>query len=133
VATVVVLLLHVPPAGVEFRLVVAPTHIFVDPVIAVGSVLTVTGKEIVHDPPAVYETVAVPADIPVTTPLVDPMLPQPEPHATDHVPPPVVELNVVDCPTHNWWLPVIGFGAGATLTVVVAVAVNPFPSVTVSV
>ena len=36
------LLLHVPPAGVEFNVVVNPTHTFVVPVMVVGFGFTVT-------------------------------------------------------------------------------------------
>ena len=42
IATLPLLLLHVPPAGVEFNVVVSPTHTFNVPVIAVGEGLTVT-------------------------------------------------------------------------------------------
>ena len=44
-ATLELLLLQVPPAGVEFKVVVNPKHIPVVPVIAVGLALTVTVAE----------------------------------------------------------------------------------------
>ena len=40
--TAVLLLLHVPPAGVEFNVVLRPTHTFSEPVIIVGFGLMVT-------------------------------------------------------------------------------------------
>ena len=42
------LLVHIPPAGVEFNVVVAPPHIFKLPVIVVGLGLTVTGVVIIQ-------------------------------------------------------------------------------------
>ena len=42
VASVILLLLHVPPDGVEFNVVVAATHSTAVPVIAVGIALTLT-------------------------------------------------------------------------------------------
>ena len=47
------LLLHVPPAGVEFNVVVKPTHTFVVPVIVVGFEFTVTGVVIKQPVPSV--------------------------------------------------------------------------------
>ena len=47
------LLLQVPPAGVEFSVVVKPTHTFVVPVIVVGFELTVTGVVIKQPVPSV--------------------------------------------------------------------------------
>ena len=42
-ATPALLLLHVPPAGVEFNIVLDPEHTLKVPVIVVGLALTVTG------------------------------------------------------------------------------------------
>ena len=47
------LLLQVPPAGVEFSVVVRPTHTFVVPVNVVGFALTVTGVVIKQPVPNV--------------------------------------------------------------------------------
>ena len=44
VATGKLLLVHVPPAGVEFKLVVRPTHTLAEPVMPDGRGLTVIGK-----------------------------------------------------------------------------------------
>ena len=46
IVALLLLLLHVPPAGVEFKVVVDPTHTTNVPVIAVGFILTVTGAVI---------------------------------------------------------------------------------------
>ena len=43
-------LVHVPPAGVLFNVVVAPVHTVAVPVTAVGEVLTVTAFPAVHVP-----------------------------------------------------------------------------------
>ena len=49
------LLVHVPPAGVEFSVLVAPTHTFKVPVIAVGLAFTVTivGVALIQPVPSV--------------------------------------------------------------------------------
>ena len=49
------LLVHVPPAGVEFNVVVKPTHTFKLPVIVVGFGLTVTivGVALIQPVPSV--------------------------------------------------------------------------------
>ena len=46
--TLVLLLLHVPPAGVEFNVVVKPIHTLSDPVIVVGFGFTVTIAVVIH-------------------------------------------------------------------------------------
>ena len=48
VASEVLLLVHVPPAGVEFKVVVSPTQIAVVPVKAVGVGLTTTVAVVVQ-------------------------------------------------------------------------------------
>ena len=47
------LLLHVPPAGVEFKVVVVPAQIVVIPVIGVGVILTVTTAVLIQPVPNV--------------------------------------------------------------------------------
>ena len=47
------LLLHVPPAGVEFNVVVRPTQTFNVPVIAVGFGFTVTTAVLIQPVPSV--------------------------------------------------------------------------------
>ena len=63
------LLVHVPPAGVEFNVVVKPTHTLVVPVSAVGFGLTVTGVVMIQPELSVYVMVDVPAIAPVTIPV----------------------------------------------------------------
>ena len=46
------LLLHVPPAGVEPKVVVSPTHTFVVPVSVVGLELTVTTAVLIQPVPS---------------------------------------------------------------------------------
>jgi len=53
VATVVVLLDHVPPVVVLTNVTVAPAHTGTDPVIATGELLTVTTAVAVHPVPSV--------------------------------------------------------------------------------
>lgn len=53
IITLELLLVHVPPAGVEFNVVVDPIHTFSVPVIAVGSGLTVAIAVIIHPVPSV--------------------------------------------------------------------------------
>ena len=111
------LLLHVPPAGVEFNVVVKPTHTAALPVIAVGLALTVTVAVTVHPVPKEYVIVDVPAAAPVTTPVVDPI--KALPLLLLHPPPPGVEFKVVVKPTHTPNVPVIGVGVVLTFTTVV--------------
>jgi len=47
----VLVLLHVPPAGVEFSVVVKPTHTLLEPVMLVGFGFTVTIAEVGFEQP----------------------------------------------------------------------------------
>jgi hypothetical protein len=70
VPTAVLLLVHVPPTGPEFRLVVEFTHTVSEPVIFEGSGLTVTTTLAVQPVLVLVKiTVAVPAVTPVTAPV----------------------------------------------------------------
>lgn len=97
-ATLVLLLLHVPPPVVSLNVMLSPTHIVDDPMIADGAADTVTTVVLVQLPAAVNVMVAVPDDTPVTTPpvtvamLVLLLL---------HVPLPADELSVVVDPAHT--------------------------------
>jgi hypothetical protein len=51
--TLLLLLVQVPPAGVEFKEVVKPTHTLLTPVIVVGFGLTVTVVVEIQPPPKV--------------------------------------------------------------------------------
>ena len=113
------LLLHVPPAGVEFNVVVAPTHTFSVPVIAVGFGFTVTGVVTVQTPPIVLVIVDVPAIAPVTTPVTGFIVAFPL--LLLHTPPAGVVFNVVVKPTHTFVVPVIVVGCELTVTTVVLI------------
>lgn len=67
--------------------------------------------------------VAVPGNIPVTTPPTLMLTALPLPAPALHIPPLVVLLKVVVWPTHTFDDPVIA--AGAVLTVTVVVAMQP--------
>ena len=112
------MLSQVPPDGVAANVVVAPTQTLADPVIADGVGLTVIIDVIKHPVGNVNGIVGLPADTPVTTPVV----------LTTvawavllllHVLVPLGLLNVVVRPTHTDPTPVIAAGSGLTVTGVV--------------
>ena len=104
--------LQVPPPG-QLSVVLNPTHTVPLPVIAEAPGVTVTTIVVVQ-PPAVYEIVAVPVAIPLTTP-VEPTVAIPVAPEL-HVPPVVVLNSGVVWPTHTDVVPLIAGGAGFTLT-----------------
>ena len=118
VATDEVLLVQVPPALVLPRVVVKPAHTFMVPVMAAGNGLTVTAI-VIWQPVVgnIYDIVAVPADIPVTIPLVKPITAAVV-LLLVHVPPPA-SVNAVVRPTHTLFVPVIADGNGLTVTAVI--------------
>ena len=126
VATDVLLLAHVPPPGSN-KVVVAPIQIPVTPVITEGSGLTVIVLYAEHPVEAnPYVMVAVPAVMPVTSPVDDPTV------ATEvllllHTPPLVASLSAVVNPTQTAAVPVIGTGVGLTVTVVPTAQLTPVP------
>jgi hypothetical protein len=94
VAMPVASLVQVPPAALLLRVLVLPTQIAAEPVIKPGSGVTVTVW--VRRQPAlvVYDTIEVPATLPVNVPVVGLMVPA----ITGlllQVPPVVVVLSVV--------------------------------------
>ena len=113
------LLLHVPPAGVEFKVVVKPTQTLVVPVIVVGFGFTVTTAVTDGVQPVEYEIVAVPARLPVTTPVNEPTLAVAEALLL-HVPPVTASVKLVTNPTHTESAPNILPGAAVTVTTIVA-------------
>ena len=113
------LLVQLPPAGVEFKVVVKPTHTLLSPVIVVGLGLTVTGVVMIQPVLIVYVIVDVPAIAPVTTPVVGTTVALPL--LLVHVPPAGVEFNVVVKPTHTLVVPVSVVGLGLTVTGVVMI------------
>lgn len=126
VAMAAALLLHEPPGVASVRVVVAPAHRWVAPAIGatVGTALTVLGKVTYALHPAalvtVYEIVAVPAAIPMISPMDVPEV------ATNgllllHTPPGVASVSVVVAPTHSPAAPLMGAIAGSGFTVSVRV------------
>ena len=120
VATVVILLLHVPPGVASLNVVFAPTQIVVAPTIGAGSGFTTNDVVVIHPVPNVYVITVVPPGLapPVTNPVLVPIV------ATAvrlllHVPPGVPSLKVVVSPAHIVVLPDIAAGKGLTVTVTV--------------
>jgi hypothetical protein len=119
VATAVLLLLHVPPGLVLLSVVVCPTQVVSEPVIAFGGGFTVTVVIRVQPVPSVYVITAVPGgaeETPVTMPLTPTV-------AIDgalvvHVPPTGRQLSVVVNPSHTFGLPVISPGNANTVVVI---------------
>jgi hypothetical protein len=114
VATAALLLLQVPDAVAEFRVVVNPTHTLNVPVIAAGSGLIVTIAELLQPLRSVQVMIAVPAATPVTIPVVIPTDALGLPH--DQVTGVVAVLNGVVFPSHTCMVPVIGAGKALTTT-----------------
>jgi hypothetical protein len=101
--------------------IVLPTQTFDGPDIAAGAAITVT-VTLVPQPPDAYKMVAVPAETPVTTPLVAPTDPTPG-LALLHVPPGIGSLNVKVAPTQI--LPPPTIAVGTEFTVTIAVILQP--------
>ena len=125
VATVGLLLLHVPPLVVEVSVEVKPTQTVVVPEIVPATVAAVTvtvlvavalGQPLI--PATVYVMVAVPGAIPVTTPeeFTEAM----EAAVLVQVPPLTVEVKVVVLPTQidcvPERVPALAFGVTVTVT-----------------
>jgi hypothetical protein len=124
VPTAVLLLAHVPPAGLLLNRVHWFTHTEPAPAIAAGKALTVMVCTLLQPVPRVYVILVVPAATTHTTPVVFTV-----PTATlllAHVPPPLVEARVMQLPSHTCVGPVSAVGTG--LTVIMVVAVQPDPS-----
>jgi len=115
VAIDVLELLQVPPIVAEARVVVLPTHNVVVPVITAGKTPTLTIVVIRHPVVNVYEMTEVPAAIPVTKPLAEPMVTF-DVALLDHVPPEVVLDSVAVLPAHTEVDPEIVAGIGFTVT-----------------
>lgn len=124
VATDVVLLAHVPPVT-EFDNTVADNwHTAKLPVIGPGAAFTVT-TFVTGDPHQIpYDIVVVPAETPVTTPVVASIVAI-EGSALVHVPVLVVFVSVVVAPSHTVAVPPIAATVPTTVTVLVAVGVQP--------
>jgi len=109
------LLLQVPPPGVDPNTVVEPVHTVSVPVIGVGIGLTVIGLDTEHPVGNVYTMESVPFATPVTTPVVEPTVAN-EVLVLLHVPPRDVELKVIVAPTHTVDRPAMAAGNGLTVT-----------------
>ena len=120
------LLVQVPPAGVEFKVVVKPIHTDGVPVKVVGFGLTVTMAVLIQPVPSVYVITDVPATEPVTTPEVESAMVA-LPLLLLQVPPAGVEFKVVVSPMHTVNVPVSV--VGLALTVTTAVLRQPVPIV----
>ena len=124
IATEVMLLVHTPPDvpsvnGDEL----APWHI-TGTENAEGCALTVTTDVVMQLAPVAYVIVAVPAEMPFTTPVVPTVAAA---SAVLHVPPAVASDNPIPDPAHTTIGPVIEDGSAVTVTV--ALATHPVPSV----
>lgn len=124
VATDVLPLVHVPPLTELESVVLRPAHTMGMPAIVAGPGTTVTTVVAAHPVPSEYVISVVPADMPSTAPLVEPMV------ATDVFPlvqvPPEMELvRVIAEPEHT--LPGPPMLPGALVTVTTAVATQPGP------
>lgn len=118
VATVVGLIAHAPPAGVPVSVVLLPTQVAAVPVIGLGSGFTVTVVVRIQPVPSVYVIVVVPAERPLTTPVVVLISAVPG-RLLAQVPPAGVLFKVVVLPTHTTGDPMINPGSGWMVTVVV--------------
>jgi hypothetical protein len=123
IVTVPVILLQVPPGDVSLKLVVKPTHVFRFPVIAPGKALTVTVASAAQPVGNEYEIVAVPADMPVTTPVVPVVAIVVA--LLLHTPPPEGSLKVVVNPGQTVMTPFIGNGPRLTVTDIVVKQPGP--------
>jgi hypothetical protein len=125
VATVVVLLVHVPPNVASLSVTVELTHSEGDPVIAAGLALTVSTRVVVQPVAAsVNVIVVVPEATPLTTPVDEPAVATVVLPLT-HVPAPEASLSVTVCPVQTDAGPDIA--AGSAVTVSTRVVVQPVP------
>jgi len=128
VATAILPLLHVPPAGVDENVVGgAPKHTEAIPVNADGVGLTTNPTMLLHPEGAVYVITDVPGDIAVTTPVEGPTMVTGGTEVLQlQVPPEGPEVSVVFVPAQTVRLPDIGSGSGRTVkSTVVKQAVGP--------
>lgn len=117
VATDVVPLVHVPPAGVLVSDVALPSQTVKEPVIEVGNGLTVIVVVVRQPVGSVYVTTATPEEMPVTMPVEEPT--ETIEPVTPHVPPIEVDERLAVPPTQIAVLPpVIAAGSGLTVTIV---------------
>ncbi len=121
-ATLVVLLLHVPPDVPSVRFIVLPWQTTEGPPMAVAAAFTVTDVVTKHPPLTVYVTVVVPE----VMPNIVPVLTLEDAVATAvlllvHVPNETRSLSVVLEPAQSEVVPEIEEGAAFTVTIAAAV------------
>ena len=110
VATVVILLAHVPPASASDNVVALSAQTVCVPVIVEGNGFTVIAFVMIQPELKRYDIVVVPAKIPVTIPEVDPIVAA-EVLLLDHnMPPELASVNGVVEPTHTEDAPDIADG-----------------------
>mgnify|MGYP006910069263 CR=1 FL=1 len=133
VATPEEALFHVPPLVVLVQAAVEPTHTGVVPVMVcvIGAEIVTVLVAVLTQAPEVtlYEINAVPALIPVTTPVEEPMVATPE-EALVHVPPLVVLVHVAVEPTQTGFVPEMVCVAGAVTVIVLVPVLKQAPEVT---
>jgi hypothetical protein len=117
VATAVLLLAHVPPPAMSLSVMFPPGQTVAAPEIgAMGlTVMVLVIKQLFG---AVYEMIAVPAPLPVTTPVESPMPATPG-LLLAQVPPVVMSLRVMLLPLHSLAGPLMDDGSGSTVNTVV--------------
>lgn len=114
VATEMLELVHVPPLLVSVSEIMEPVHTEPGPVIGAGDTFTVTAAVVKHPVGSEYDMTAVPGEIPVTMPVLKPII-SIVGLLLLHIPPAVISLSVVDAPGHIVVLPVIVAGTGFTV------------------
>jgi hypothetical protein len=127
VAILVVPELHTPPL-VLLSTPVVPGHSPLPngPVIAVGKGFTVNTAVAIQPVGRVYIIVSIPAVIPLTTPVAEPIVAFVL--LTLHTPPPVASLRVAVPPGHTDSVPVIHAGSGFSVSFCPAVwLLSPLP------
>jgi hypothetical protein len=121
VATAVLLLLQVPPGVPSASGIVSPVHKEPLPVIALTGLTVIV--LVTLQPLIEYVTMAVPEPMPVTTPVLSPIVATGN-GASDQVPPPTASLKVIVDPWHTLAGPLIAAGDGLTVTVTVVTQPN---------
>ena len=125
-ATLGVLLLHVPPMVVSVSVVVVPWHMIKVPVIGVGSALTVMIFVTKQVEEKAYVIVVVPIPTPPTIPVTAPTVPTVGVLLVQ-VPPGTELVKVIVEPKHTVEGPEIVAGVGVTVTMAVMLQPGPNP------
>ena len=126
VATLVILLVHVPYRDASSNVILAPVQTVVPDVMAVGASISVIENVAAVPQPVVYVIVAVPCATPVTMPVLADTLACPE-LLLLQVPDDAESVNVIADPLHTVETP--DTTEGAAITEYVAVVFAPHPMV----